>query len=88
VLVLPITMKKAILLLFSLCCFHGLSFAQNFASNWQPLGPVNMPGYETSMGRVSCVAASAGLPARLFIGTPGGGVWRSDSTQRPSLPGR
>ncbi len=38
------------------------------------------------MGRVNCVAASAGLPLRLFIGTPDGGVWRSDDGGTTGLP--
>ncbi len=37
-------MKKVTLLLLGLGCFNGLVYAQNFGSNWQPLGPVNMPG--------------------------------------------
>lgn len=79
-------MNKIILLACCLIGFRGLGFTQNYSSNWQPLGPVNMPGYETSMGRVNCVTASAGQPLRLFIGTPDGGVWRSDdggSTWQP-----
>ncbi len=45
-----------------------------------------MPYYETSMGRVNCVDASPGLPNRLFIGTPDGGVWRSDDGGATWLP--
>ncbi len=71
-------MKKNALLFLFLIGFAQLNSAQNFASNWQPLGPVDMPDYETSMGRVNCVIATAGEPARLFIGTPDGGVWRSN----------
>lgn len=79
-------MKKITFLTLLLICFHRLSPAQNYASNWQPLGPVNMPTYETSMGRVNCIAASPGLPNRLFIGTPDGGVWRSDDGGSTWLP--
>ena len=71
-------MKKHAILVTLFFYFTRLCHAQNYASNWHALGPVKMPEYETSMGRVNCVAASTGQPNRLFIGTPGGGVWRSD----------
>lgn len=74
----PLTMKQLIALLAIPAFLQNSSPAQNYASNWHPLGPVNMPEYETSMGRVNCVTAPAGNPNRLFLGAPGGGVWRSD----------
>jgi len=64
-------MKKIYLMLTVLFCVPG--FAQN--PNWHSLGPVNMPAY---MGRVNCISARPGQPDTLFVGTPGGGVWRSD----------
>ena len=79
-------MKKITFLALLLICLHRIGLAQNYASNWQPLGPVDMPNYETSMGRVNCVDASPGLPNRLFIGTPDGGVWRSDDGGSTWLP--
>ena len=54
------------------------AFGQTDPSNWHPLGPTNMPYFETSMGRVNCVAAVPGAPNKLYLGTPAGGVWSSD----------
>lgn len=71
-------MKPLIIAFAVLPLLQSPSQAQSYASNWHPLGPVNMATYETSMGRVNCVTAPAGNPNRLFLGAPGGGVWRSD----------
>ena len=68
-------MNKVYLLIAFLFCMQGTGFAQNPNPNWHSLGPVNMPAY---MGRVNCIAARPGQPDTLFVGTPGGGVWRSD----------
>ena len=68
-------MNKTYLLLTFLFSFQNLGLADNPNPNWHSLGPVNMPA---SMGRVNCVTAPAGQPNTLFLGTPGGGVWRTD----------
>ena len=79
-------MKKIIFLVLFTLGLHQRALAQNYASNWEPLGPIDMPTYETSMGRVNCITALPGSPNRLFIGTPDGGVWRSDNGGATWLP--
>lgn len=53
------------------------------AAVWQPLGPaaVVSPNFGLISGRVSSIAIDPGDPTgnRVFIGTTGGGVWRSQN---------
>lgn len=67
--------------LFSITCFP-----QTYSSNWHPLGPVNMPSYEPSMGLVNCITAPAGNTNKLYLGSAGGGVWSSDDGGATWLP--
>lgn len=53
-----------------------------FAANWQPLGPTNVPtnglGYASAgIGRVNCVRFDPSNSNIIWIGTPGGGLWKS-----------
>lgn len=66
-------------ILISLLCLAGLSFplaAQRIdpgfysGMRWRLIGPYRA-------GRVTAVAAIAGNPAIYYIGTPGGGVWKT-----------
>jgi photosystem II stability/assembly factor-like uncharacterized protein len=60
-------------------------------SGWLPVGPISIPpSYEPrscySMGRVNCVAFHPTNPDILWIGTPGGGVWKSINGGKSWLP--
>lgn len=53
-------------------------------TGWIPVGPINMPPtYEPrscfSMGRINCVAFHPTKIGTLWIGTPGGGVWKTEN---------
>ena len=67
--------------------FNGIDLKNDFPKmqsigKWIPLGPKSMaPTYEPrsghGMGRVNCVAFHPTNPDILWIGTPGGGVWKT-----------
>jgi len=51
-------------------------------ANWQPLGPTNVPANGLSyasagIGRVNCVRFDPSNVNNIWIGTPGGGLWKS-----------
>jgi hypothetical protein len=58
-----------------------LNIAANLAATWQPLGPSSIVSatYNNLTGRVTAIAADPTDPSgnALYIGTTGGGVWRS-----------
>ncbi len=65
---------------------HDASFPKQnrslFAANWQPLGPTTVPanglGYASAgIGRVNCVRFDPTNSNIIWIGTPGGGLWKS-----------
>ena len=45
--------------------------------SWHELGPLNMPSYEPSQGRVNTVAFDPGNANRFYVGAASGGVWRT-----------
>lgn len=50
--------------------------------NWTPVGPACVPNGQTAggltiSGRVLCIIIDATAPATMFIGTAGGGIWKS-----------
>ena len=52
---------------------------------WVPVGPTNIPlSYDDrscySMGRVNCIAFHPAKANVLWIGTPGGGVWKTEDS--------
>ncbi len=60
-------------------------------SGWVPVGPVTIPpSYETrscySMGRVNCIAFHPTKPGYLYIGTPGGGIWKTEDAGKNWIP--
>lgn len=60
-------------------------------SAWIPLGPdKEVPTYESrsghGIGRVNCVAFHPTKPDILWIGTPGGGVWKSENSGKSWTP--
>ena len=60
-------------------------------SGWVPVGPVTIPpSYEPrscySMGRVNCIAFHPSDSNIMWIGTPGGGIWKSVSHGKNWFP--
>jgi photosystem II stability/assembly factor-like uncharacterized protein len=50
------------------------------ASNWQELGPLawtNTSGYNPGVGRVTAIAVEPVLQQIIYVGSPGGGLWKS-----------
>ncbi|MBM2816923.1 MAG: hypothetical protein HW421_3685 [Ignavibacteria bacterium] len=59
--------------------------------NWIPVGPINIPpSYEPrscySMGRVNCIAFHPTNPDIFWIGTPGGGIWKTVNSGKSWIP--
>lgn len=50
------------------------------ASNWSPMGPfeVTETGNDFGHGRVNVIARDPGNPSILYVGTPAGGLWKSE----------
>lgn len=60
-------------------------------SNWVPVGPINIPiSYEPrscySMGRVNCIAFHPQNKNIFWIGTPGGGIWKTEDYGKSWIP--
>lgn len=61
------------------------------ATSWIPLGPISFPpSYETrscySMGRVTCIAFHPKNKNIFWIGTPGGGIWKTENAGKSWIP--
>lgn len=54
-----------------------LGCTQIFAQTWQPLGPILSTQSTSASGRVSCIRFHPSTPGTFYIGTPGGGLWRT-----------
>src|SRR5690348_8993939 len=54
--------------------------------NWHSLGPIHMPSFEPSMGRVNFVTSNPGNPSQLLVCAPGGGLWSSVDSGQNWLP--
>jgi len=54
-------------------------FAADRSSNWQLLGYGEWltSSYNPGNGRINCAAVDPSNPDRLYVGTPGGGMWKS-----------
>lgn len=65
------------LLLCVLTCglWPDRTLAAGTTPSWQELGPLNMPSYEPSQGRVNTVAFDPTDPNRFYVGAATGGVW-------------
>lgn len=60
-------------------------------NSWIPVGPIAMPpSYDPrscySMGRVNCIAFHPNNKNVFWIGTPGGGVWKTESNGKSWIP--
>lgn len=69
----------------------GRSARQNSRSNgnWQELGPVswvNQNGWNPGIGRVNFIYEEPGNPETIYVGTPAGGLWRSENDGQTWLP--
>ena len=53
------------------------TLAAGTTPSWHELGPLNMPSYEPSQGRVNAVAFDPAAPNRFYVGAATGGVWRT-----------
>ncbi|QTN31190.1 hypothetical protein HZ994_02220 [Akkermansiaceae bacterium] len=53
------------------------ALAAGTTPSWQEIGPLNMPSFEPSQGRVNAVAFDPGNANRFFVGAATGGVWRT-----------
>jgi hypothetical protein len=75
--------------------FRGVAYrngVQPFGSVWATVGPeTTVIGSENVSGRVAALAISAQCqlrsPCRLWVGTAGGGVWRTDDAMNTTDPG-
>lgn len=79
-------MRTTLFLLAAALLFPASAVAQQYSSSWRPLGPVNIPYFETSMGRVNCVVVSPNNPNRFYLGSPAGGIWSSDDAGATWIP--
>jgi photosystem II stability/assembly factor-like uncharacterized protein len=60
---------------------HG-NFKSNTSSNWTALGPINTPiilsnGKKRGNGRINCIAFDPIDQNIIWVGSPGGGLWKS-----------
>lgn len=55
----------------------GAHQKQTAATDWQPVGPFNVPSNFNGIGRVNCIVISPNDTNTLYIGTACGGVWIS-----------
>ncbi|MDG2139416.1 MAG: T9SS type A sorting domain-containing protein [Flavobacteriales bacterium] len=72
-------------------------YKSNSSSNWTELGPINTPiilsnGKKRGNGRINCIAFDPFDEDIIWIGSPGGGLWKSNdgganwSTNTDNLP--
>ncbi len=60
-------------------------------NNWTPLGPIDMPPtYEPrscyAMGRINCIAFHPTETNTFWIGTPSGGIWKTETSGKNWIP--
>lgn len=58
--------------------FSALQDGSAFAGNWVPIGPGTPMDRYFGLGRVSCIAFHPTDTNTFWIGTPAGGIWRTD----------
>ncbi len=61
------------------------------ATNWMPVGPIQIPpSYEPrscyAMGRINCIAFHPKDSNIFWIGTPGGGIWKTENHAKTWIP--
>ncbi|MDA0972331.1 MAG: PKD domain-containing protein [Bacteroidetes bacterium] len=58
--------------------FKGMDQSKSLA-NWTPIGPTELAfqSYSPGIGRVNCVAQDPNNNQVVYVGTPGGGLWKS-----------
>lgn len=63
--------------------------ARNSNGNWQELGPKmwsNQGGWNPGIGRVNFIYEEPGNPNTIYVGTPAGGLWRSEDAGQSWTP--
>lgn len=64
--------------------------AATTSGNWTALGPtssINGPrGYSRGQGRVNCITIDPANSSIIYIGTPGGGIWKSTTGGNSWIP--
>ncbi|MFN8165657.1 MAG: hypothetical protein U0X76_05660 [Bacteroidia bacterium] len=50
----------------------------NSAANWTFIGPSDIPSNGGGAGKVNCIVLDPVNPQKVWIGTAGGGIWKSD----------
>ncbi len=53
------------------------TLANRINGDWAPLGPFSISNEHNFLGRVNCIAFHPTVATTIFVGTPGGGLWRS-----------
>lgn len=52
---------------------------QSSQGNWSLLGPIGEPAAGDGIGRVTCIAFHPTNPQIIYVGTPAGGLWKSEN---------
>jgi len=55
----------------------SLDPANSSAANWTELGPSTSPGGYAGLGRLNCVRVNPANPTEIWVGSGGGGLWKS-----------
>ena len=62
------------------------ALAAGLTPSWQSIGPLNMPSFEPSQGRVNAVAFDPVNSKRFFVGAATGGIWRTTDGGSTYMP--
>lgn len=77
--------RSAVLIIFAVCLFGGISFASERAEKWVELGPAPIGDLRTT-GRISALAVSRSDPNLYYAAGADGGVWRSRNGGESWIP--
>jgi len=56
---------------------RGMASTASVSGNWSFLGPNTTPGGYTGLGRIACIAFHPTIANTFWIGSPGGGLWKT-----------